>query len=159
MAQSTTTDCPTGVQHSTAHASLAALGVHLRHLDRFGPIREQVHSARKTVRSTPTDKRSDAFIALLAGAQGLVEINGRRRPDPALQAACGRTACAEQSVVQDTLDACTDETVQQLAAAWTTISRRHRQASRHDYADAWQLLDVDMSGLPCGKKAAMATAG
>lgn len=158
MAQGTTAD-DASVQHSTAHASLAALGVHLRHLDLFGPIREQVHIAQKTVRYTPTDKLYDAFIALLAGAQGLVEINGRLRPDPALQAAFGRTACAEQSVVQDTLDACTEETVQQLEAAWTTIYRRHSQASRHDYADAWQLLDVDMSGLPCGKKAAMATAG
>jgi hypothetical protein len=159
MAQGTTTDCPTGVQHSTAHASLAALGVHLQHLDLFGPIREQVHIAQKTVRYTPTDKLYDAFIALLAGAQGLVEINGRLCPDPALQAAFGRTACAEQSVVQDTLDACTEETVQQLEAAWTSIYRRHSRASRHDYADAWQLLDVDMSGLPCGKKAAMAAAG
>ena len=159
MVESTTTDRPIGVQHSTAHASLAALGVHLQRLDLFGPIREQVHIAQKTVRYTPTDKLYDAFIALLAGAQGLVEINGRLRPDAALQAAFGRTACAEQSVVQDTLDACSDETVAQLEAAWTTIYRRHSQASRHDYADAWQVLDVDMSGMPCGKKAAMATTG
>lgn len=158
MAQSTT-DCPTGVQHSTAHASLAALGVHLRRLDLFGPIREQVHIAQKTVRYTPTDKLYDAFIALLAGAQGLVEINGRLRPDAGLQAAFGRTACAEQSVVQDTLDACSDEAVAQLEAAWTTIYRRHSHGYRHPYPTDWQLLDVDMSGLPCGKKAAMATAG
>src|SRR5215813_15040262 len=85
------------VQRSTAHASLAALGVHLHHLDLFGPIREQVHIAQKTVRYTPVDKLYDAFIALLAGAQGLVEITGRVRPDLALQAAFGRRACAEQS--------------------------------------------------------------
>src|SRR5215813_13348518 len=87
------------VQRSTAHASLAALGVHLRYLDLFGPIREHVHIAQKTVRYTPADKLYDAFIALLAGAHGLVEITGRVRPDPALQAAFGRIACAEQSVV------------------------------------------------------------
>jgi hypothetical protein len=159
MAQSTTPDCPTGVHHSTAHASLAALGVHLRHLDLFGPIREQVRIEQKTVRYTPTDNLYDAFIALLAGAQGLVAINGRLRPDPALPAAFGRTACAEQSVVQDTLDACSEETVQQLEAAWTAIDRQHRQGYRHAYLTDWQLLDVDMSGMPCGKKAALATAG
>jgi hypothetical protein len=159
MAQGITTDCPTVVEHSSAHASLAALGVHLRHLDLFGPIREQVHIAQKTVRYTPTDKLYDACIALLAGAHGLVEINGRLRPDPALQAAFGRCACAEQSVVQDTLDACTEETVQQLEAAWTTIYRQHSQGYRHPYPTDWQILDVDMSGLPCGKKAAMATTG
>jgi len=158
MAQRTTSD-DSSVQYSTAHASLAALGVHLRHLDLFGPIREQVPIAQKTVRYTPTDKRYAAFTALLAGAQGLVEINGRLRPDAGLQAAFGRTACAEQAVVQDTLDACSEETVQQLEAAWTTIYRQHSQGYRHAYLTDWQVVDVDMSGMPCGKKAALATAG
>lgn len=144
---------------STAHASLAALGVYVRHLDLFGPVREHVHIAQKIVRYTPTDKLYDAFIALLAGAHGLVELNGCLRPDPALQAAFGRTGCAEQSVVQDTLDACTAETVTQLEAALDAIYRQHSQGYRHDYHADWQILDVDVSGLPCGKKAALATPG
>jgi hypothetical protein len=147
------------VQRSTAHASLAVLGVQVRSLDLFGPIREGVHIAQKTVRYTPADKLYDAFIALLAGAHGLVEINGRLRADPALQAAFGRRACAEQSVVQETLDACTEETMGQVEVALDSIYRRHSQGYRHDYAHDWQILDVDMSGLPCGKKAALATAG
>src|SRR5215469_581474 len=159
MTEGTTIDSPVVIEHSSAHASLAALGVHLQHLDLFGPIREHVQVAQKTVRYRPADKLYDAFIALLAGAHGLVEINGRLRPDAALQAAFGRTACAEQSVVQDTLDACTDETVTQLEQALDAIYRRHSQGYRHDYARDWQILDVDMSGMPCGKKAAMATAG
>jgi hypothetical protein len=146
-------------RRSTAHASLAALGAYVCHLDLFGPIRQRVQIAQKTVRYPPADKLYDAFIALLAGAQGLVEINGRLRADPALQAAFGRTGCAEQSVVQDTLDACTEETVTQLEAACETIYRQHSQGYRHDYAQDWQILDVDMSGLPCGKKAALATPG
>jgi hypothetical protein len=158
MSHPTTAPAPL-VQRSTAHASLAALGGHLRHLDLFGPIREQVHIAQKTVRYTPTDKLYDAFIALLAGAHGLVEINGRLRADPALQAAFGRRACAEQSVVQETLDACTEATVTELEAAWTSIYRQHSQGYRHAYQQDWQVLDVDMSGMPCGPKAALATAG
>jgi hypothetical protein len=158
MNEGTTSDSPTG-EHSTAHASRAALGVHPRRLDLFGPIRDHVHIAQKTVRYPPTDKRYDAFIALLAGAQGLVEINGRLRPDAALQAAFGRRACAEQSVVQETLDACSEETIQQLEAAWTTIYRQHSQGYRHPSSTDWQVLDVEMSGMPCGKKAAMASAG
>src|SRR5262249_37938637 len=132
MVQGTTHEGCT-IQHSSAHASLAALGAHLQHLDRFGPIRDHVHIAQKTVRYTPVDQLYDAFIALLAGAQGLVEITGRVRPDPALQAAFGRRACAEQSVVQDTLDACTEETVGQLEAAGATIYRQHAQGYRHAY--------------------------
>jgi hypothetical protein len=39
------------------------------------------------------------------------------------------------------------------------IYRQHSQGYQHDYSHAWQILDVDMSGMPCGKKAAFATKG
>jgi hypothetical protein len=122
MVEGTTTDSPAVLEHRSAHASLAALGVHLQHLDRFGPIRDQVHIAQQTVRYRPTDTRYDAFIARLDGAHGLVAINGRRRPDAARQAAFGRTAGAAHAVLQDTLEAGTQATVQQLEAAWITSS-------------------------------------
>jgi hypothetical protein len=80
----------------------------------------------------PTSSTTRLSPCWLAGAHGLVEINGCLRPDAAdaaLQAACGRAGCAEQSVVQDTLDACTQETVtQQLAAALAAIERRQSRA-------------------------------
>jgi hypothetical protein len=144
---------------STVHASLAALGLKLQQLDLFGPIREQVQIRQKTVRYTPTDKLYDAWIAILAGAQGLVEVNTRLRSDPVLQAAFGRQACAEQSVIQDTLDACDAATVTQMQQALTTIYRQHSRGYRHDYTQASQVLDVDMSGVPRGKKAAFASKG
>jgi hypothetical protein len=147
------------VQRATPHASLGVLGVQVQRLDLFGPIRQGVHSAQKTVRYAPVEKLYDAFIAVLAGAQGVVEINGRLRADQGLQAAFGRTGCAEQSVVQDTLDACTQETVTQLEAALDVIYRQHSHGYHHDDAQGWQILDVDMSGMPCGKKAALATPG
>ena len=92
-------------KHFSPAASLAALGVKLKQLDLFGPIRTQVQIKQKTIKHTPADKLYDAFISLLAGAHGLVEINTRLRTDAALQQAFGRSACAEQSVVQETLDA------------------------------------------------------
>ncbi len=140
-------------------ASLAALGSYLRHLDLFGPIREQVMIAQKTVKHTPTDKLYDGFIAMLAGAHGIVEVNTRLRSDPGLQRAFGRAACAEQSVIQATLDAATATNVVQLQQALDVIYRRHSQGYRHDYARDWQILDADMTGLPCGKKAAFASKG
>src|SRR5918997_2572904 len=105
------------VRQSTPHATLVALGLKVQQLDLFRPIREQVHIKQKTVRYTPIDKLYDAWITILAGAQGLVEVNTRLRSDPALQAAFGRQACAEQSVIQDTLDACDATTVQQMEQA------------------------------------------
>jgi hypothetical protein len=112
-----------------------------------------------SVKHAPTDKLYDAFISLLAGAHGLVEINTRLRSDPVLQAAFGRTACADQPLVQQTLDACTTANVKQMEQAMDVIYRRHSQGYRHDYRASWLVLDVDMSGLPCGKKAAFATKG
>lgn len=143
----------------TPCAPLAAIGCHIQHLGLFEPIRTQVQIAQKTVLHTPSDKLFDAFITILAGAHGIVEVNTRLRADPALQQAFGRSACADQSTIQDTLNACTAENVAELTDALTTIYRAHSQGYRHDYQTQRQLLDVDLSGMPCGPKAALATKG
>src|SRR6266704_80634 len=145
--------------HFSPAASLAAIGVKVSQPDLFGPIRTTVQIRQKTIKHTPVDKLYDAFISLLAGAHGLVEINTRLRSDPALQQAFGRSACAEQSVVQETLDACTVENVSEMQHGLDEIYRSHSQGFRHDYQASLQVLDVDMSGLPCGPKAAFATKG
>src|SRR5260370_20317123 len=145
--------------HYPPAASLAALGVKLQQIDLFGPIQRVVRIAQKTVKHSPLEKLSDCFIAMLAGAHGIVEINTRLRADPVLQVAFGRKACAEQSVVQQTLDACTDENVRQMQQALDHIYREHSSAYRHDYHSSYQILDIDMSGMPCGPKAALATKG
>ena len=108
----------TVTNHFSPAASLAAIGVKLNQLDLFGPIRARVQIRQKAVKYTPVYKLADAFISLLAGAHGLVEINTRLRTDPGLQRAFGRTACAEQSVVQETLDAWSD------GASWTRVKER-----------------------------------
>src|SRR3989454_11276049 len=143
----------------TSCASLAALGIKLRDLKVFHPIEQTVQIAQKTIKDSPADKLYDAFISLLAGAHGLVEINTRLRADGALQRALGGSRCANQWVVQDPLNACTAENVQQMEQALDTIYRQHSQGYQHDYQASFQVLDVDMSGLPCGPKAAFATKG
>src|SRR3989441_1364539 len=143
----------------TSCASLAAMGIKLRALKLFEPIEHRVHIAQKTIKDSPTDKLYDALISLLAGAHGLVEINTRLRADGALQRAFGRSRCAEQSVVQDTLNACTAQNVEQMEQAMETIYRQQSQGYQHDSQASFQVLDVDMSGLPCGPKAAFATKG
>jgi hypothetical protein len=39
------------------------------------------------------------------------------------------------------------------------IYRQHSQGFQHDYQATFQILDMDMSGLPCGPKGAFATKG
>jgi hypothetical protein len=46
-----------------------------------------------------------------------------------------------------------------MQQAMDTIYQQHSQGFEHDYQASFQLLDVDMSGLPCGPKAAFATKG
>src|SRR6266702_4936852 len=140
-------------------ATLAAIGIKLRELKVFQPIKQSVQIAQKTIKESPIDKLYDALISLLAGAHGLVEIKTRLRADGALQRAFGRSRCAEQSVVQDTLNACTPENVEQMEHALDAIYRQHSRGYQHDYEADFQILDVDMSGLPCGPKAAFATKG
>ena len=76
MTESTT---PPMTRQSTPHATLVALGLKVQQLDLFRPIHEQVQIKQKTVHYTPTDKLYDAWIAILAGAQGLVAVNTRLR--------------------------------------------------------------------------------
>ncbi|GAC1634492.1 MAG: hypothetical protein NVS4B11_36470 [Ktedonobacteraceae bacterium] len=147
------------IKQFTGCATLAAIGIKLRELKVFQPIQQSVQIAQKTIKDSPNDKLYDAFISLLAGAHGLVEINTRLRADGALQHAFGRSRCAEQSVVQDTLNACTTQNVEQMEHAMERIYRQHSQGFGHDYQADFQVLDVDMSGLPCGSKAAFATKG
>src|SRR5260370_31973050 len=46
-----------------------------------------------------------------------------------------------------------------MEQAMESIYRHHIQGYHHAYQASLQVLDVDMSGLPCGKKAAFATKG
>jgi Transposase DDE domain group 1 len=143
----------------TAAASLAIIGIKLREKKIVEILEQYVHIPQKTVKHRPIDKLIDALIAILAGAHGLVEINTRLRGDKALQAAFGREECAEQSVVQQTLDACGEEQVKRLQEAWREILRAHSQVAHHDFTQGFLIVDVDMTGMPCGPKSEYATRG
>jgi hypothetical protein len=146
-------------QRFTSRATLVALGLKVRQLGILRSIAERVQIAQKVIKYRPVDKVVDALITILSGAHGLVEANKRVRPDRALQRAFGREGCAEQSVISETLNACTQENVKQMQQATAGIYRQHSAGYRHDYQQALQLLDVDMTGQPCGKKASFASKG
>jgi hypothetical protein len=148
-----------GTRLYSPRATLCAIGIKLRSLKFFDTIADHVKVKQKTIKHTPVEKLTDAFIAILAGAHGLAEINTRVRPDAALQRAFGRSSCAEQSVVQETLDACTVENVRQMKHAFKALMRAHSLTYRHPYQARQQLLDVDMTGLPCGRQAERASKG
>jgi len=143
----------------SAQASLAAIGVDMRHKKIWQVVEQKVQIRQKTIKHRPSDKLLDAFINILAGGHGLVEVNTRIEPDEGVQRAFGRQACADQSTISDTLGACTEETVGQMREALQVVYRTHSQAYRHDYDRCYQVLDVDMSGMPAGSQGEGVTKG
>lgn len=143
----------------SARASLVILGLRFQRLRIWPIIEEHVHIKQKVLQHTPLNKLLDCFINILAGGAGVVEINTRIRPDRAVQRAFGRSACADQSTISDTLNACTPENVVEMRTALKLILQQHSQSYRHDYEQAWQVLDVDITGLPAGRQGEGVTKG
>jgi len=143
----------------SARASLATIGLWINTKAIWKKIEKQVMIKQKTIKHTPHDKLKDVFINILAGGRGIAEINHRVRTDPVLQKAFGRTACAEQSVASETLNACTATNVQQMATVMRLIYQELGQGYRHDYKKGYLLLDVDLTGLLAGKQAEGSTKG
>jgi len=143
----------------SARASLAVVGVRMQQMQIWKSVEQHVDIKQKAIKYKPLEKLLDAFINILCGGHGIVEINTRVRPDQALQCAFGREGCADQSVVSDTLNACTPENVTQMRRAIQEIYRSHSQGYRHDYEQYWQVLDADMTGLPAGRQGEGVTKG
>jgi hypothetical protein len=133
-------------------ASLAAIGVRMQQLGIWQVIEQHVQIEQKVIQHTPLNKLLDAFINILAGGHGLVEVNTRVRPDEGVQRAFGRGACADQSTISETLNHCTEETVGQMQTALQTLYQAHSQGYPHDYDSGYQVLDVDMTGMPAGRQ-------
>ncbi len=143
----------------SARASLMVVGLRMRAMGIWKVVEEKVHIHQKSIRYRPLDKLLDGFIMMLAGGRGITGINTRVRPDAALQAAFGRDGCADQSTVSATFNACAAENVQQLRQAVETIYQKHSRACDHDYVQSWQVLDIDMTGLPAGVQGEGVTKG
>lgn len=142
----------------TSEAGLCSLGVYLNSFRFWDPLDRLVHIPQKTVIYTPISKLKTMFPLLLAGAEHIVEANKRVRADPALCEAFGCAPC-DQSVLQDTLSACTEETVEQFHEASRLIFQQFSKAGRHNFRKRMLTLDLDLTGLTCGKTAESATKG
>jgi hypothetical protein len=143
----------------SARGSLVVIGYWFRQQGIWSVIEEGVKIKQKVRKYSPNQKLLDCFVNILAGGRGLYETNLRIRPDQAVQQAFGREGCAEQSTISDTLDACQVADVAAMHQALTEILRQHGHSYRHDYEQQWQLLDVDMTGMPAGRQGEGVTKG
>jgi hypothetical protein len=143
----------------TARASLAMVGARFQRWGIWSIVTQHVKIKQKVLKYMPEDKLLDCLLNILCGGNGVVEVNTRVRPDRAVQRAFGRSVCADKSTVSDTLNACTPENVQQLRSAIQVILRQHGQSYGHDYQAEWQVLDVDVTGMPAGRQGEGVTKG
>jgi hypothetical protein len=143
----------------SAHGGLAIVGKYERKEKMWEEIEQRVKIDQKVVKYKPTDKMKDEAINILTGGAGISEVNHRVRPDEGLQRAFGRNGCAEQSTISETFSACTSQNVTEMNEALRVIYQKHGSGYRHDYRQRFQLLDIDHSGLLCGKQAEGATTG
>ena len=146
-------------KRQTAFGGLCALG-HL--IARDGALKplSGVMIAQKTVRHSPQEKLTDALMGILSGCKAIYETNVRVRPDLPLCGAFGRRdGCAEQSTIQRTLDAFTEENVAQLRGAVEQIGGRYSRLASHPYEEQMLLLEVDLTGLRASKSSEGSTKG
>ena len=132
-------------------ASLVVIGQRFQQMGIWAMVEKNVAIKQKVLLHTPLDKLKDCLINILAGGTGVVETNLRVRPDRAVQVAFERQSCAEQSTISDTLNACSAENVSQMRTAIQEILRCYGSSYQHPYDTKWQLLDVDVTGMPAGR--------
>jgi hypothetical protein len=98
-------------------------------------------------------------MGILSGCKALYETNVRVRPDAPLQRAFGRDRCADQSTIQRTLQAFSEENVAQLREAVEAIGRRYSATFSHDFERQMLVVEVDLTGLRASKRAEGSTKG
>jgi hypothetical protein len=147
------------MKRHTLYAPLAALGYALHHADFFAPLREHVQLGGKTIIHEPYQKLLDVVVSVLADCASIKQINTCLRPDTALAAAWGRDTFADQSTITRMLDAFTPVSVAQLRTALEQIYRREGRALHHPFDQELLFLDIDLTGLPAGRRAEASTKG
>jgi hypothetical protein len=91
-------------------------------------------------------------MLIFAGGTAMSQVETLIRPDRAVQQAFGRWQCASSSQIQDTLDACSAETVRGLQQANGQVYQQHGQARHHDFSKELLVLDLDLTGLLASKR-------
>ena len=147
----------------TAHASLAGFAPLIASQGIFEAIHHQVEIGQKQLTYRPSDKLIFVVLGLLVGCEHIDEINHRLRPDKVLLSAFGYDSCADQSVIQDTLDGCVEENVVQLKEVLRSLYVEHNQSQALVREAIEQVktitLDMDLTGRPTSEHAEGAKKG
>ncbi len=142
---------------NSSFASLCALSALIESRGIFQCIHEMVKIPQKEVDYCPTDKLVFVVLGIMSGCEVMSDLNWKLRVDRVLLNAFGYKKCADQSVIQRTLDASTDENIHEMESVLKTIWDSHN-ISLSFLGDAQkagkvETIDMDLSGMPASKKA------
>lgn len=101
----------------------------------------------------------DVWVSMLAGCRSVHQVNTKIRPDRLLARTWGRERFCEQSTLARVLDACEAEQVQQLRAGVEAVYRWIGRAPQGKWEVSPLMIDIDLTGLPAGRKAEGSTKG
>jgi len=151
------------IQANSAYASLCALAPVITDKKILEPIHEEVRIPQKKVFYRPTDKLVFVVLGVVSGCEAVFDLNQSLRVDRQLLRAFGYEKCADQSVIQDTLNAATGENVQQmedaLKAIWDENNLTVSLLEKARREGTVTTIDMDLSGMPASKKAEEAKKG
>ena len=151
------------INANSAHASLCSLAPLITGRKIFDHIHQMVKIPQKKVDYSPSDKLVFVVIGIMSGCEALFDLNRQLRVDRPLLHAFGYEKCADQSVTQDTLNAATEQNVQQLESAlkaiWDGNNLTIPFLEKAQKEDRVVTIDMDLSGMPASKKAEGAEKG
>lgn len=136
---------------NTKFAPLGAFAARFQRQQTLKPL-TQVQLAVKKVDFSVVDKLTQVLISILAGCEFLAEVNPKLKPERVLAQVWQFERFADQSNLSLTLDQLSLTNLTELEQAVYLIWRQSSRTLLHDWRGFLE-LDLDLSGLPCGKQA------
>jgi len=151
------------IETYSPHATLCAMSAVIDGKEIFEPIHEMVQIPQKTLIYRPTDKLIFLTLGIISGSETVYDLNQEFRVDKPLLKAFGYKRCADQSVIQQTLNATTEENVKQLEEAlkkiWDKNNLTVSLLKDAQKSGSIVTIDIDLSGQRASKKAEKSTKG
>jgi hypothetical protein len=151
------------VKITSNHSSLCALAPVIIDKKVFESIHNNVNIPQKKLLYSPTDKLVFLTLGIMSGIQSVYDINYKLRIDKALLKAFGYEKCADQSVIQETLNAVTEDNISQMENALKTIWEQNNLSvsfiEKAQKENKTVTIDIDLSGQIASKKAEQSTKG
>jgi hypothetical protein len=151
------------IKTNSAYASLCGISPVIKDKKIFDVIHQKIDIHQKTVEYKPTDKLVFVVLGIMSGCDVVFDLNRKLRIDRPLLKSFGYGKCADQSVIQDTLNAVTQENINEMEEALKTLWDEHNltnqileSAKSEGRIDT---IDMDLSGMPASKKAECSTKG